>query len=273
MIIASNANNVMNDVVLIASNAKEKNSDIERYDALVNIKRIEDHNVIQIDVYARSVKDVRLVEASVIRSVLGDIEQFYVIDDNFSIKILGRYPGHKTALATISPYILSVVIFVGITSGVLALFYMVNLMREEESYGAMIDGKKVFEKYHASDISTEEDVIDVVDSEEIIDSEKDSDAVFVDEKEESVEEGVSEVAEDMKEEEKKIEDAVVKKSVPVPDSLPTTPGNLPVVDLENIGFAGGTAQGEEEQEVDQSDREPTEEELKARLNKLLSGKL
>ena len=77
-------------------------------------------------------------------------------------------------------------------------------------------------------------------------------------------------------EEKNEKDIVEKPTLTtkseMPEVLPTTPGNLPVVDVSDFGL-DDTENSEEMNTQEEELAEPTEEELKARLNELLGGKL
>ncbi len=280
--IASNANNIINDLVFIAEGASAGNTDIEKYNAQVEIDRLADADIIHIIVYADSTRNVLIVEDSILKSVILDFEKYYDINTDFSIKILDNNELSKTVTSGVISYVLMIIIAIGAIAGVFALFHMINLVREKKTYDENIDGEKIFSQYNSDKELMNEELIDEFDESVIeVDNADISVQENIDEfvtepemeKEEMIEnheEAINDVSSDYV----KLEDTPFKDAL-VPEGLPTTPGNLPIADIGDFGGAKSTL-AEDSKDIkntDNNDTEPTEEELKARLNELLNGKL
>lgn len=269
MVIASNADRTLNDIVLIAQQSIVHNTNIVAYDANVKVTRVKDHNAIHIAVYGHTEKDVSHLEISALAGVRDSIARYYVFGDDLSIEIISKdMYAHKTTSAYFAPYVLMITISLGLIAGIFALFYMIDLVRDKKTYSDSLNAKKIFRTYHTNHRS-----------EEVRDASLDDPVEYVapiGEREEKTVQEVDvttpvaqkkEVVHDIK-----YDNAAVKQAR-VPDGLSATPSNLPIVDLDVIGFTNeGNNVLATEDEVD-SITEPTEEELKARLNELLNGKL
>ncbi len=278
--IASNANNIINDLVFIAENAVVGNIDIEKYNAQVEIERLADADIIHIIVYADSTGDVLIVEDSILKSIILDFEKYYDINTDFSIKILNNKELSKTVISGVVSYILMIIIAIGTIAGVFALFYMINLVREKKTHDENIDGKKIFAQYNSDKELMSEELIDESDESVIevgdadISTQEDIDEFSIEPEIEAITENHEEVINDVSGDYVKLENTPLKESL-VPEGLPTTPGNLPIADIGEFGGAKSILieNSEDIKNTDNNDTEPTEEELKARLNELLNGKL
>lgn len=275
IVIASNADHVMNNIVLIARSAVEENENVMKYGAHVELERITDHDVMTISVFSHNAKDGAILQKSALKNILQEIDAFYALSSDISIKTISQdNVPQKTYVAKYAPYVLMVSIAIGVISGVLAIFYLIDRMRDEKDYDDAIDGKKIFEKYN--DVQKKHNVHTMQNDVQKKEEDDNDDIVAVipsielEEEDESVAE---EVLEDIKKEDVETEEEIkeeLQKEGVVPSGLPTTPGNLPVVDVDNLGFSQDKNDGVSEIN---DEKEPTEEELKARLNELLNGKL
>lgn len=282
VIIASNAQHTINNIVLIAQQSVARNTHVIDYDGDVRISRIKDHDAFHIVVRGHTEKNVRDMENSIIVDVRQDLAQYYNIGEDFSLSILTKdVTAHKTLVAYFAPYVLMFAISIGAVAAVFALFYMIDLARDKKTYSSAINAKNIFDQYHTDHVN--HDKIFGIQKEEVgdISDEFLNDTVvydkeptpFVHEKTTTTQVNTEKSAQDIVQDHVD-DDNVVEpvQKIHVPDGLPATPSNLPVVDLDNIGFSASekNSDGIEESE---STNEPTEEELKARLNELLNGKL
>lgn len=270
--VASHADLVVNDLVLISNNAIKNNKDLERFGAQSVMRRIKDHDVMEMSIFLRDQKNISLIERSLIKSAVSDIEKLYDIDSDFDLKVLVRdQRPYKRPFVLYAVYGVIFSITIGVVAGILALFYLLDHVRGEKEYKQMINGKKIFEKYNAINQKVEQKV-----KVENINEKKKQNKILRSKDVEQVK--ISQKEKPQRIEEKITNEFEVKKEEigAMPSSIAVTPGNLPVVDLNRIGFTQKTDAEDEKihESVDSNvDREPTEEELKARLNALLNGKL
>ncbi|PID52183.1 MAG: hypothetical protein CR972_03510 [Candidatus Moraniibacteriota bacterium] len=259
-VVAAHTDNVMNNMALIAEEAANDNDVVKRYNARVEVHHLEKHSVLSISVFSHTVADSANLQKTVLRDILKEINQSYSLTSDVSITVLSQQnmPAEKTLSAVFAPYILIFFILVGIVAGVFAIFYIVDCMREEKEYNEVIDGKKIFERYN--DVGQKNDV-----------------HIIEQDKKDMIKEGVIDEVK-VREKNKVIKEDIQKekysnpqKEDAIPSGLPTTPGNLPVVDVNVLGFSQDKNTNDAK-EIE-NNKEPTEEELKARLNELLSGKL
>jgi hypothetical protein len=184
------------------------------------------------------------------------------------------------------PYALMIIIAIGAIAGVFAIFSLIDAMRYPAQYNIArtMDGRKIFEKFHtpyAEPIDAKQNDVEsrifAQKANEIDDNDHrklDNDNEYIKTKNENVELIHTERDHSMSVEEKSA--SVAKNEFMIdhagtPEGLVSIPGNLPVVDVESLGFP---LSHDAQDRVDEGNiAEATEEELKERLNQLLSGKL
>ena len=277
-IIASNADNTVNDIVFIANEAVAYNIDVQSYGAVVDVRRLKSHDIVQIVVQTKAENDVAFIEKSVLKSVVSGIEKYYTINADFSIKIIQTQVAQKNIIVQIASYILMIAVAIGLIAGVLALSYMVNLVRQRNEYEDNINGEKIFAGYHVDKIDKN---INISESEDVNYKGEKVDDDYVSEQPD--EEDDLTVEKEITQSEQREESAVGVESqmndmsltsISAPDGLSTTPGNLPIIDASDFGLDNTSEiTTNENKDLGIDDGEPTEEELKARLNELLNGKL
>jgi hypothetical protein len=273
--IASNANATVNDIAFIA---RESLSDLSKKNVAVDVDRIEDHDIMIMSVFSHNPKDTVVAEKKVITTAIQAIAKNYDIDQDILLKVIAKDNApQRTFLASYAPYVVMVVIIVGVFAGVLLLFSLVSRMRNDHKRSHLVNGEKIFARYHADVDSIKKNSTfqknDENDKSDYVTTVAKSDAKIdvVDHLKNKVKQ--KNAIEDEESQIKKIqEDALDMKENILPSGLPATPGNLPVVDLEKIGFSSQETQNNIFKKEDDV-QEPTEEELKARLNELLNGKL
>ncbi len=281
---ATNIDNTVNDMVFVSSAEMSNNTQLGKYNVDVKITKIPEHDIINISIFANSQKDIQSIEETVILSVVESIKKHYSVNEDFTIKIIQKSDIVKTDVAIFAPYILMITVAVGLIAGVLTLFYMIDMLREKSEYDENIDGEKIFAQYKNQ--KTQELDSDIKDEDIKSDNDEFVEESFV--KDELVDEYVDENKnnENLPKNQITTKEVVEKKSntvttatmpsSPIPEGLPTTPGNLPVVDVSDFGITtenNTTDSIPTEEDCEAGKTEPTEEELKARLNELLSGKL
>ncbi|MEN8252370.1 MAG: hypothetical protein ABFQ53_02215 [Patescibacteria group bacterium] len=288
-----NLDSTINNIVYISENAVQNNEDVDKYNGEIEIERMEEHDILNVFVYGKSANDVKALEKSVFAGVVRDIKKFYTINEDISIKIIDKTEVEKTPLAMKTPYVIMVAVAVGLIAGVLIFFAKYDGKKEEERE---IDAASIFAHYNNAPKQTTEETEDVENDNDVIEDEMSvtiNDAPEEKEFEKKEDVGVVEIEkeEESKEVEKEIimSDVIEKNqnfkkdnveadtsfdNVVTPEGLPTTPGNLPIVDVSDFGGGDKEVVNEFTQEdVEIGKTEPTEEELKARLNELLNGKL
>jgi len=237
-------------------------------------------------VYANSVEDVQLIENSVIKESLKGVSKYYTINTDFTMKVVDRKVAEKTMLSYIATYLVITFVAIGLVAGIFALVYMLGILRLQDEYDENINGKKIFANYHSDNkhlqhenkqneiVANEDDVDNIIEIEKKYeDTIKTESAIEIDE--DILVDDVATVNEqnefiDEYETDTQKTSSTITSSVP--EGLPTTPSNLPVIDLGDFGFNDEIKSEESTQETNET-AEPTEEELKARLNELLDGKL
>lgn len=282
---AINLDHTINDIVYISQDVARHNVEVQKYDADVKISRVKDHNIIEVDVFANSIEDVDTIEYSVMKDITKYIKKQYSLDKDLSITVVVKDGVRQTDLARVAPYIVMIVIAVGVIAGVLALFYLFDMTQHsKDEYDENIDGEKIFAHYNTQTFDeAENDVFEEADADEMvgeIEIEESVDSSYEDEKfddldkEKIIEQEIS-IPSDISTKELKTDrkgEIMTNISTASPDGLQTTPGNLPVINMNELGF-GSVGEDDTSPDMGQDDVEPTEEELKARLNELLSGKL
>jgi hypothetical protein len=277
-IIAENADNTVNNIVAISQDAISLNAVTENYNADVKIDRLKGTDIIEFKTFANSESDVIFVEKSALKSSLIAIEKYYNIGTDFSIKIIGIQSVNETNISAWIMYVLFGIVATGLMSGAILIFGSINETKEKDE---KIDGEKIFKKYNnkkENDFS-DKDILALVDAEiEIQEDDADLKEAVVDDilDENEVIDAIDEEKKNLKQ---KADNFKSFEDVSVPEGLPTTPGNLPVVDISDFG---GNTESEKnnkndnqipQEDIEAGKTEPTEEELKARLNELLNGKL
>ena len=274
IVTASYVDNAINDISLIAQDAADGDKNVISHNAQVNVVRIEGYDIITISIFLHSNDNPAELQKSILKNILQEIDKYYSLSEDIRIETMSQDNVlQKTTVVKWASYILMVAIVLGVVSGALAIAYLVGRMREDQGHDDVIDGKKIFEKYndaqqknevHTMSGDIQEDYANVGDGVyDIVQEEPANIEEFP--VEEIVEESVNvEKVQDEKKENEKIE----QKDV-MPSGVPTIPGNLPVVDIDDFGI---NKQKNENNDID-NNKEPTEEELKARLNELLNGKL
>ncbi len=267
-LIGTHMNNVLNDVVFIMQESLNEDAVLAKYGANIKIEHIDQTDIVSVAVYARSINTTTFVEKYVLEKISQDVHTYYATDV-VSMQVVqhDRVP-QKTMTALVVPYIVMFFIATGLIGGVFTLFHYIDQLRDRHTPTLSINGKKIFEKFHKGHQEIHVMRYDepaIKETELPVESLKD---LLVEEKE-SVEEH-DEIA--LKEEViAPIHAHKPAVEIAIPDGVSATPGNLPIVDVSALGFAKPKR---EKQEVDMEQyKEPTEDELKARLNALLNGKL
>jgi hypothetical protein len=319
---ATNLDYIINDIVYISQNVIDNNAELQKNNAKVDVKRISEHNIIEIRTFTDSLENVDTLEYDVIKEITKNIKKHYVLDKDLTVTIVAKSNATQTAIARIAPYIVMIMVAVGIIAGVLVLFALFAQRREDAEHDDNIDGQKIFAHYNKlqsfndeeqesslddeenDDLFCEETINndnssenegDVTLNEDII-VEENSDREVQQKKEETIKEQ-QEAPKTITKEQEFLEDEELLGKTPhiaggspqeeiqkatqnndtdisaTPAGLQTTPGNLPVINLDEIGFSKESTENEDVCADVNNDDEPTEEELKARLNDLLSGKL
>lgn len=267
-IIASNTDNVIDNIVFIAQNALNDDGATKNDITKVNVVRLPDTSIIQFIIQTKSPVGIGTVKDTAIKKVLTEISKYYDLNIDFTIKVVKKEAVHKTTFSTFALYFVMVFVVIGLIAGVFALFYMIDLFQIKNEYDQNINGKKIFANYHL-DKKLKQESDNVIDKDEIIVN----DNIEINEDKTNI---AKDVNVDLESEEKNEEDIVEKPTLTtkseMPEVLPTTPGNLPVVDVSDFGL-DNTENSEEMNTQEEELAEPTEEELKARLNELLGGKL
>jgi len=274
IVIASNADNIVNDIVFIANESIKHNADVQSYVMSVDVNRLKSHDIVQIVVQSESKNGITSIEKSVLKSVITDIEKYYTINTDFAIKIAQSQVIQKDMLVQVASYVVMIVVVIGVIAGVLALFYMIDLMKSRGEYDDNISGEKIFAGYNVDKHTIGSKVKDI--DYEIEQISNDNHAVI-----QSDDEDISTKEEFVQSEQREKDDVVVESQVnevsltdiSAPDGLSTTPGNLPIIDTNDFGFGSVEKTTIDNENTSSDDGEPTEEELKARLNELLNGKL
>ncbi len=269
----ANIDHIVNNIVYIARESVASSNEVGNVMQYVHVERITNTDMISIAIYADAKDNMRNIQTKVYNTIFNNVQKYYTINKDISVKIIHKdQESKKTISAGVVPYVLMIVIAMGAIAGVLALFQMIDLMRDVKSEKNTIDGKKIFEKYQPNILSEymqREDKDVKPRAQEKKEEHKEVATAIQSVTQVKKAEKIQEVA--LKEEKKEIVAPITHKTS-VPDGLPTIPGNLPVVDISALGFRKRDADIINSQ-IDVSPAEPTEEELKARLNELLNGKL
>jgi len=274
-LIASDTSNITNNVVFVMQSALDNSDVVKNSIAKVNVVRLPGTSVVQFITEAKSISSVKTIENSAIKEALGEVSKHYDINKDFTMSVMRKNAIQKTSIATIAPYVVMVFVVIGLIAGLLALFYTIDLFRMKAKYDENIDGEKIFADYHL-DRELEEEPQDVVDDEKNKNND-DGDIARVNESDLD-NENINEIFKEIKSEKIDKVDVVKEMSASmvtsgIPEGLATTPGNLPVVDTSDFGVGESVASKKTEVQETEELAEPTEAELKARLNELLDGKL
>jgi hypothetical protein len=320
---ATNLNYIINDIVYISQNVVNNNAELQNNNVKVDVKRISEHNIIEIKIFTDSLEYIDTLEYDVIKEITKNIKKHYVLDKDLTVTIVAKSNATQTTIARIAPYVVMIMVAVGIIAGILVLFALFEQRREDTEYDDNIDGQKIFAHYNnlqffnnkeqGSGLDDEEndDLLceETVNNDNSLEDENNitlNEDVVVEEnsnkegqqKKEEIIQEQQEVSKTTIEKQEIVEDEEFLGKTPhiaggspqeeiqkdtqnndmdnasvTPAGLQTTPGNLPVINLDEIGFGGDSTKNEDVCTDVNNDDEPTEEELKARLNDLLSGKL
>jgi hypothetical protein len=305
-IISNNLDYTINNIVYISDLVANKNVLVVEDGAKVIVKRNDvDNSIVDIKVLASSPKEVENITKDILPEITKKISRYYQLDVDISIKIISTsVPVHRTLIVWAS-YIVMTIVAIGLISAIMLVLHFLD-RREEKRYEENIDGESIFAHFNSNVFENindrqERDCVledknqdDVERNVELMEDKNEELSETVIEQEEQIED--EKIANKKGVEEKKDIDNINKKNeqevladtsqevINAPAGLQATPGNLPIVDLEGIGFSNVSdnnivAEGnlsdmdEDVCDVTQEDCEPTEEELKARLNELLNGKL
>ncbi len=275
-IVASNTDNVIDNIVFISQSALDDNEVVKDDATRTSVVRLSETSIIQFVVRTKSPIGMGAAEDTVIKEALTEISKYYDLNVDFTIKVVKKEAIHNTVFATFALYVVLAFVAVGLIAGVLALFYMIDLFQIKSEYNENINGEKIFAGYHSdkelheqeSGDTMDEDVLivnDDIDTEEDNINSANNDIRITDDVDINLE---SEVKDEI------VEKATLATKSEMPEVVPTTPGNLPVVDVSDFGFDSSTTVSSEDVDIQgEESAEPTEEELKARLNELLGGKL
>lgn len=268
-LIGTHMDNVLNDVVFIMRESLDNDTVLAKYGAYIKIEHIDQTDIVSVSVYARSINAVTFVEKYALEKIIQDVHTYYATDI-ISMQIVqhDRVP-QRTMTAIAVPYIVMFFIATGLIAGVVLLFHHIDQLRDRRTSTLSINGKKIFEKFHKGHQEVHVMRYDEPVMEETklpVESLKD---LLVEEKESIADQDKITPKEEIIAPSQQAHKPAVE--IAIPDGVSATPGNLPIVDVSTLGFAKPKR---EKQEVDMEQyKEPTEDELKARLNALLSGKL
>jgi capsular polysaccharide biosynthesis protein len=257
---------VVNDIVIIARESVYDNSVVKKYNVRVNIASAGDANVVLVDVYAKDPRVIKTVEKNVFEEMTKSIRIYYADDVVLMRTLHHDHTPQHTKFSRFFTYGIMVIVVSGIIAGVRVLYYYIDQVRDKRVRVTSLDGKKIFEKFHFNRV--------------IKKHEENTQATVREDKEEEIviDKNDRKIDQQSKEEIKKgktityaeAEDVRTVSVATIPGGLAATPGNLPVVDVGALGFM--TTQSRINEGVIEKN-EPTEDELKARLNDLLRGKL
>lgn len=245
------------------------------YDVRIKMESHKGSDVFSLITIGHGTRDIQRAESEITRVLEKRLQEYY--GDNVALHVLSydRVP-HERMITMAIPYIVMLCVAVALIASVLAFFHVFDRMREDRS-GEMahVDGKKIFEKFHIQNRITDIETASAVEKKEEHFSQE-----YVNNGQESVQNEVaSETMTDADASSVQIDhspevNTAVEASMP--DGLQTIPGNLPVVDVSKLGFSKRHQKESDNNDDRKNDTvvtEPTEEELKARLNELLNGKL
>lgn len=264
--IGSYMERVTADVAFIMQESMRDDAMLAKHGVIVSIETVKGANMISVNVFVKNISVARSIEEYVQQTILQKVRQYYQVDD-LAIKVVRQdVVPQKTIIAEFVPYMVMICIALGLIAGVFALFHYIEQIRAYHEPVLPIDGKKIFEKFHNSlssfsltDKNTQVD--NVIEKNDVIET------PFLDENVVINEVNVA-TEEDVKITQQK---TIPAADIAIPDGISATPGNLPIVDVSALGFARSKKETSEVHAEEYN--EPTEEELKARLNALLSGKL
>jgi hypothetical protein len=289
----TNIDNTINDMIFIAESEMQNNVLLQQYEANVEINKMTEHNIISISIYANSQKDITSLSSEVVIEIVNSIKKYYAINQDFEIKVAHIQDVQKTNIAIWGPYMMMSLGAIILISGVLLIFNIIDIVRERSDYDEKnIDGEKIFAQYNKT--QNQPIVIDndnKVNSELVNENIQENQDKLTNESDnkqqvqnmsELEEEEIEEIDEDLnfeinKPADKNVPTDIEQESITnvvIPEGLPTIPGNLPVADISEFGGESQkTEVNAQTESIQCDDIEPTEEELKARLNELLNGKL
>lgn len=266
---------VMNDIFYIIDSSLPKKT---------HITHRENTGVFILTVSGDRISDVQKIHHSVVQTISRNVKKYYHMPDDIVIHVVSSdAQPQKNSLLVFAPYFLMTVIAVGAIAGVFAIFSLFDALREARSdvNTRPMDGKKIFEKFHTNQTSSP-DALN-------IQREQIQKTTHDDRRSLSLDERTDENEKNANKEEQKAATTTSrvrsKESVPfavdgsetlsvdTPEGFAAIPGNLPVIDVAQLGFTSKNKNDEKNDTVEHNVKEPTEEELKARLNQLLNGKL
>ncbi len=272
-IVASNIDNVIDNLAFVAQNSLNNKEVFENDVVKIDVARLSNTSIIQFTTRTKFPTNIGNIENTVIKEAFIEISKYYDLNDDFAIKIVKREGMHKAKFSIVALYSVIVIAIIGLIAGILALFYMIDILKMRSEYNENINAKKIF-----ADYKSDKQLYNTIDEDEVtIDNnrniQKVSDDIEIIKDKIDKNNNINVDSESEVENEKNIEkETTLTTGSEMPEVLPTTPGNLPVVDVSDFGFKDDASSEkliQEEKEM----TEPTEEELKARLNELLNGKL
>lgn len=277
-VIAEQSLQVMNDILYIIESSLPQDA---------HIAHREQSGVFILTVSGDRISDVQRLHHNIVQTISRNVKKYYDIPDGIVIHVVSSdVQPQKNSLMVFAPYVLMIIIAVGAIAGVFAIFNLFDALRETQDSAIMrpMDGKKIFEKFHTRHTSSlDKNNIDRDHHIEITDA----DSMYDDQEASSLNKNVEDhnvnvhkeilhttpITSHMHYEDPEILISTDNKkmSVDTPEGFATIPGNLPIVDVAQLGFV---TRKNTKVDVSEDDvKEPTEEELKARLNQLLNGKL
>jgi hypothetical protein len=271
-VIAVQSSHVMDNILYIIDSSLPKNA---------HITHRENTGVFTLTVSGDRISAVQKDHTNIVQTISSNVKKYYHMPDDIVMYVVSNdAQPRKNSFMILMPYLLMTIIAIGAIAGVFAIFSLFDALREtrKDGHTQPMDGKKIFEKFHAKDFSTTDAMIDRDHMQER--SRADQGSLLQDK---HVNENNKNVVKDEKQ--KTMDTSQVRHedpvpfvhtdseslSVDIPEGFATIPGNLPVVDVARLGFA--SKNDAKADAVEHDIKEPTEEELKARLNQLLNGKL
>jgi len=262
----SDNENIAGDIAFISQKVLNNKDTMNEYEfASVAVERISDTNILIFTTRAGSPKDIVHIENMALKKVFANLSKFYNLKKDVTFTIINKSDIKKTVLADICLYLIILFGVIGIFAGILLIknIFDDNYIKRQETD---IDAKEIFAHFHDKNFSNSKE--DDLTNDDFIKNDNNSDSSTQTEKKKT---GNNKQHDTNNKNKGKIEIDKNIQSKSIPEGLVATPGNLPVVDASDFGISMGNVGDEDLDEID--DDEPTEEELKKRLNQLLNGDL
>ncbi len=259
-----------------------RNHEWAQRDVRVSVQQVGKSDAVRITVYGAHIRDVVEAMRNILAAAERDVQAVYGADVRFSVLHADRTV-QKRMIVAAAPY---GAMIAGATALIMATLWFFDQYGQRRAQRPVPqspwEARRIFASVHAPSVRDTHGVPSHSTSEQVhgdgYDSSRDDvahqsttqrqkDATLPEEQGSTPSLGHRDI------------ESVVTSAAPVhlPSGLQTTPGNLPVVDVTTLGIAHATQKtphvNDDPTASAPSSTEPTEEELKARLNALLSGNL